>query len=125
MQLDLGDLESVVNFAKEFRSKYNRLDVLLCNGGIMNLPTRKTTPQGFEMQFGVNYLGHYTLTRCLMSSLKATEGSRVVHVASNAHRWGKKHMHWEDLQMKEDYHPFEAYAQSKYSTVLFSIQLAE
>lgn len=82
--LNLADLESVRSFAKEMNRRLTRLDVLINNAGLMACPRWKTA-QGYEMQFGVNHLGHFLLTNLLVDLLKKTNGSRVVTVASVIH----------------------------------------
>lgn len=71
MPLDLSDLQSVKKFAEDF--KYDHIDILLNNAGIMALPERQETVQGFEMQFGVNHIGHFVLTNLLLSKIKAAK----------------------------------------------------
>ncbi|CAL4065702.1 unnamed protein product [Meganyctiphanes norvegica] len=83
MDLDLGDLDSVHRFARDFLEKFNRLDVLINNAGIFLPPDqRKLTKDGFEMHMGVNYWGHFLLTHLLLDRIKATPNSRIVIVAS-------------------------------------------
>ncbi|WP_309569560.1 oxidoreductase [Deinococcus sp.] len=121
MSLDLGDLKSVEAFAAAFREKYDRLDVLVNNAGIM-VPPLGRTAQGFETQFGVNHLGHFALTAQLMPLLEKTPGARVVTVSSMAHRFGK--MDFGDLNWKSrKYAPMPAYGQSKLSNLLFTYEL--
>jgi len=85
MQLDLNDLNSVKSFAKAFNEKYDKLDILINNAGIMALPTRETTAQGHEKQFGVNHLGHFFLTKLLLDKVKAAPQGRIVNLSSMAH----------------------------------------
>src|ERR1041384_7740581 len=88
MKLDLADLSSVKTFTEEFRSKYSRLDRLINNAGVM-IPPYSRTKDGFELQFGTNHLGHFALTAQLIDILAATPDSRIVNVASGAHKFGK------------------------------------
>lgn len=125
MKLDLSDLNSVRAFADSFNKKFDRLDILLNNAGIMAMPLRKTTKQGHERQFGVNHLGHYLLTRLLTDTLNKTKDSRIVNVSSGAHRMFKNTINFNDLMSKKSYVPWEAYAQSKLSNILFTKYLAE
>ena len=85
MQLDLASLASIQEFSETFKSKYDRLDVLVNNAGIMMVPY-KTTEDGFESQFGTNHLGHFALTGQLIDLLKATPASRVVNVSTLTYR---------------------------------------
>ena len=120
IQLDLANLESVQRFAETFTTKYDRLDILMNNAGVMALPPRKTT-DGFEMQFGTNHLGHFALTGRLLDLILATPNARVVTVSSSLHRQGK--MNFDDLQSEENYAKWDAYAQSKLANLLFAFEL--
>ena len=122
MELDLMDLESVNSFVKQFSAKYDRLDVLMNNAGIMMTPYFKTK-DGFEAQMGTNHLGHFALTGLLLELIKSTPGSRVVNVSSNGHRFGT--MDFDNLLYEDgrDYTPMKAYGRSKLSNLLFSYEL--
>ena len=122
MELNLGDLESVRQFAEEFRARFDQLDLLINNAGVMVPPYGKTE-DGFETQFGVNHLGHFALTGRLMEMLLNTPGSRVVTVSSGAHRMGK--MNFGDLQWEREYKPWAAYGQSKLANLLFTFELQD
>ncbi len=82
--LDLADLDSVRSFAQLMNKKLNRLDILINNAGVMATPYTKS-PQGYEMQFAVNHLGHFLLTNLLLDLMKKTPNSRIISVASVAH----------------------------------------
>ena len=129
MQLDLNDLRSVKKFAIEFSNKYEKLDILLNNAGIMALPEREETVQGFEKQMGVNHLGHYLLTTLLMPKLKMSAEARVVNVSSLAHSLARNGLRVHDLNCKKYYQGWVAYFGSKlanvYSTRFFARQLKE
>ncbi len=122
MQLDLGDLDSVKNFAAAFKSGHKKLDVLLNNAGIMMTPYF-TTKDGFEGQFGTNHLGHFALTGLLMDLLLSTPGSRIVNVSSGAHKSGT--LDFDNLRFEngKDYAPMKAYGRSKLSNLLFTYEL--
>jgi len=120
LQLDLADLDSVAAFADAFKAKHDRLDLLINNAGIMVPPYGKTK-QGFELQLGTNHLGPFALTGHLMGLLLATAGSRVVSVASMAHRMGK--LNFDDLQRERRYSSWEAYGQSKVANLHFIYEL--
>lgn len=120
IQLDLADLGSVQAFADAFNAKYDRLDVLMNNAGMMATP-KSDTVDGFELQLGINHLGHFALTGMLLDKLAATEGSRVVNVSSLAASNGK--MKFDDLMGERSYSRFEAYAQSKLANLLFTNEL--
>jgi NAD(P)-dependent dehydrogenase (short-subunit alcohol dehydrogenase family) len=121
LELDLADLASVRDFAALIRAREGKLHGLVNNAGVMAIP-RQLTVDGFERQFAVNHLGHFALTGLLIDRLLATPGSRVVSLASQAHRIGK--MHWDDLDGAKSYHPWLAYGQSKLSNLLFAFELA-
>lgn len=121
LQLDLADLESVAAFASAFTGAYDRLDLLINNAGLMALPERRETEQGFEMQFGVNVLGHFALTGRLLPTALATSGGRIVTVSSLAHTRGR--IAFEDLQGERGYSPWGAYSQSKLGNLIFALEL--
>ncbi|HEY8966656.1 MAG TPA: SDR family NAD(P)-dependent oxidoreductase, partial [Candidatus Methylacidiphilales bacterium] len=118
--LDLADLASVRRFAGEQGGA--PLDLLVNNAAVMAVPTRETTVDGFERQFGTNYLGPFALTALLFPSLRRAPGTRVVTVASSAAKWGK--IDFANLQSERVYKPmFQAYAQSKLADLVFALEL--
>jgi NAD(P)-dependent dehydrogenase (short-subunit alcohol dehydrogenase family) len=119
--LDVADLKSVREFSKKFIASDRELNLLINNAGVMAYLDRKVSPDGFEMQFATNHLGHFALTGLLLPALLSTAGSRVVSVASLAHRTGT--MYFNDLQFEKKYKPWMAYAQSKLSNILFALEL--
>jgi NAD(P)-dependent dehydrogenase (short-subunit alcohol dehydrogenase family) len=118
--LDVADLDSVRRFAAEFLSEGKPLDLLINNAGVMAIPERRTTPQGFEMQFGTNHLGHFALTGLLLPALLRQPKSRVVTVASIAHKGGK--LNFDDLNGERGYDPRGAYQQSKLANLVFGLE---
>ncbi len=120
MPLDLSKLDDVRMFADDYLKTHDRLDLLINNAGIM-IPPFELTQDGFESQFGVNYLSHFLLTRLLLPLLEKTEGSRVVSLSSNAHKNGK--IHFDDLQFKKKYSAIAAYSQSKLACLMFAYEL--
>lgn len=121
MLLDLSSLDSIRIFASNFKNKYKQLDVLLNNAGIMTVPYG-LTEDGFELQNGVNHLGHFVLTALLFEMIKNTPGSRIVNVSSNAHKFGK--MDFDDyLFEKGKYGKLKSYGRSKLSNLLFTYEL--
>ncbi|WP_237478012.1 SDR family oxidoreductase [Lichenibacterium dinghuense] len=120
-RLDLADLASVAAFAAGVVAS-GPLDVLVCNAGVMAFPTRRTTRDGFEEQFGTNYLGHFALAARLMPALTGAGGAaRVVSVASLAHVQGRIDL--DDLQGATRYDPWTAYRQSKLAMLIFAREL--
>jgi len=123
MKLDLADLASVRSFAEEFKGKYSRLDRLINNAGVM-IPPYSKTADGFELQFGTNHLGHFALTERLLDVLDKTEGSRIVNVSSNAHRFGN--IDFDDLSWeKRGYRRWRAYGDSKIANLYFTSELSK
>ena len=121
--LDLASLASVQAFAGRMQDAGQVIDTLVNNAGIMAPSVRRTTADGFELQFGVNYLGHFALTAWLMPALlRAEAGARVVQVSSVAHRRGR--MAWDDLQGDRRYNAWTAYSQSKLAMLIFALELA-
>jgi NAD(P)-dependent dehydrogenase (short-subunit alcohol dehydrogenase family) len=120
LRLDLGDLASVRAAAAEFKERHDRLDLLVNNAGLM-IPPYGRTRDGFELQFGVNHLGHYALTGLLLDRLARGSAPRVVTVSSNAHRRGT--IRFDDLDWAHGYHPMNAYAMSKLANLLFAAEL--
>lgn len=122
MHLDLSDLESVVAFANEFKQQHARLDVLINNAGVMWPPKRETTKQGFELQLGINHLGHFALTAHLFDILKATPQSRIVSQSSIAHSMISK-LDLANVNWEKSYNKNKAYGQSKLANLLFTYEL--
>lgn len=120
LEMDLADLDSVESAANEFRSRHDRLDVLVNNAGLMATP-RQETAQGFEMQIGVNHLGHFALTGHLLPLLLDSGPSRVVSISSQGHRMGRLDL--DDLNSERGYSPWPAYFQSKLANLLFTREL--
>jgi NAD(P)-dependent dehydrogenase (short-subunit alcohol dehydrogenase family) len=118
--LDLADLSSVAQFADGLAADHGRVDLLLNNAGLMAVDAARTR-DGFEMQFGVNHLGHFALTVRLLPLLTATAGSRVVTMSSMGHRAGR--MHFDDLMFDRGYSRWQAYFQSKLANLLFTAEL--
>jgi NAD(P)-dependent dehydrogenase (short-subunit alcohol dehydrogenase family) len=118
--LDLASLRSIADFAARFAREHEQLHALCNNAGVMALPEGKTA-DGFELQLGINHLGHYALTGHLLPQLLATDDSRVVTVSSHAHRLGR--MHWDNLHGERRYHKWLAYGHSKLANLLFTFEL--
>lgn len=120
MKLDVGSLDSVHEFAATFKDKYARLDILLNNAGLMAIP-RQETADGFEMQLGVNHLGHFALTGLLLDVITNTPNARIHNVTSTANFMGS--INFDDLMGEQEYGRWTAYGQSKLANVFFTFEL--
>lgn len=121
--IDLADLDSVRSFADKIKSLTDRLDLLVNNAGVMACPNKWRTKQGYDMQFGINHLGHFLLTNLLLDLIKKTPQSRIISVSSVAHYFGT--MDWDNLDGKHNYNLVKGYCQSKLAIVLFTRELAK
>lgn len=119
--LDLNSLQSVKDFATGVLANVNNLDILINNAGVMACPFAKTEDD-FEIQMGVNHLGHFALTGLLMPLLKTTKGSRIVATSSIAHKNGN--INFDDLNWESrDYNTNKAYGDSKIANLYFAYEL--
>lgn len=116
---DLGNMQDIRDFTDQFKKHYDKLDVLVNNAGVISMDRRETI-DGLEEQFGVNHIGHFLLTLRLLDIMK--KGSRIVVVASGAHKAGK--IHFDDYNLSKGFHAIVAYAQSKLANILFTRELA-
>lgn len=120
-QLDLADLASIEASAKRMCSKYQRIDVLINNAGVVMHTKREVTKDGFELQFGTNFLGHYALTAHLMPLLRKGHNPRVVNVCALAANHGV--INFDDLQAEHQFKIMQVYGQSKLANLIFSLEL--
>ncbi|WP_137145844.1 SDR family NAD(P)-dependent oxidoreductase [Mycolicibacterium sp. CR10] len=120
-ELDLTSLDSISAAADALKSRFDRIDLLINNAGVMTTP-KGTTADGFELQFGTNHLGHFALTGQLLERLLDVPGARVVTVSSNGHKMGGA-IHFDDLQWERSYSRMGAYTQSKLANLLFTYEL--
>ncbi|MAF05246.1 SDR family oxidoreductase [Herbaspirillum huttiense] len=120
--LDLSSLASVRTFADQMLSEGRPIDLLLNNAGIMMPPKRALSPDGFELQFATNFLGHFALTNLLLPLLLEAKAPRVTTITSSAAIGAK--INFDDLQSERSYSPVTAYAQSKLACLLLANQLA-
>ena len=120
IQMDLTDLESVKTFAKNFLEKYDRLDVLMNNAGVMVPPLTKTVDD-FELQMGANYFGHFLLNGLLLERLNATPNARIVMLSSLAHENGA--IDFDNLNAEKSYSKIGAYGQSKLACLMHALEL--
>jgi NAD(P)-dependent dehydrogenase (short-subunit alcohol dehydrogenase family) len=121
-RLDLADLATVRDFADGLIAEGNPLDLLINNAGVMTPPTRMSTADGFELQFGTNYLGPFALTMRLLPLVLAAPAPRVVTMSSGAANLGR--IHFNDLQWERRYRPVGSYAQSKLADLYLARHLA-
>ncbi|MEM7099433.1 MAG: oxidoreductase [Pseudomonadota bacterium] len=119
IELDLASLASIEKAAEKVSSK-PKLDLLINNAGVM-IPPKSLTDDGFELQFGVNHLGHFALTGRLLGKLINNEGARIVNVSSLAHRNGR--INYDDINAQKQYNRMDRYAMSKFANLLFTYEL--
>jgi NAD(P)-dependent dehydrogenase (short-subunit alcohol dehydrogenase family) len=120
--LDLASLKSVRAFAQKVGGEA-KVDLLVNNAGVMRLPTREVTEDGFERQFGTNFLGPFALTMLLMPALGRSDSPRVTTVSSGAANMGLKRVNFEDMQWERSYGPWKAYCQSKLADLMLMLEL--
>ena len=118
-RLDVAELASVEAFAEGWGAR--PVDLLVLNAGVMAVPVRRVTPDGFELQFATNFLGHFALTARLVPAVRASAAPRIVTLASLAHWMGK--IDFADLQGERPYQPWKAYSQSKLAMLMFALEL--
>eukprot|EP00835_Amoeboradix_gromovi_P004272 NODE_323_length_10965_cov_0.441561.p4 type:complete len:316 gc:universal NODE_323_length_10965_cov_0.441561:4494-5441(+) len=124
-KLDLSDLSSIKEFAKLVSAKSSKIDILINNAGIMALPERTLTKDGFEMQMGTNHMGHYALTGLLMPLILKSDKARIVNVSSSAQQFGAKYDFDNFDYSKGGYGAWRAYGNSKLANMLFSLSLQQ
>jgi NAD(P)-dependent dehydrogenase (short-subunit alcohol dehydrogenase family) len=120
-RVDLGSLASVADFSNRILAQDRPIDLLINNAGVMTPPKRKTTADGFELQFGTNHVSHFALTGRLLPLLRRGCQTRIVTVSSLAHRQGR--VNFDDLQSDRSYKPSFLYRQSKLANLLFTFEL--
>lgn len=120
-RLDLASLKSIAEFAERLGSRRQSVDILINNAGVMVPPRREETEDGFELQFGTNFLGHFALTAGLLPLLRNGSEPRVVTLSSLAARAGS--INFADLNAKQAYKPMPAYSQSKLACLMFALEL--
>ena len=120
MCLDTGSQASVHSFCDAWWKTGKKIDCLILNAGISNVPKREETEDGFERQFATNYLCHFTLTVLLLPYMN--NAACIIPVASLSHK--RTLFHFEDLQLKQCYNPMTAYSQSKLAVLTFALELS-
>ena len=124
VRMDLSDLASVRRAASEVLATVPRIDALICNAAIAQVPTQQLTVDGFESQLGTNHYGHFVLCGMLFDRLKATEG-RIVVVASLGYNLGIKTIQFDDMNWDQNYSANGAYSQSKLAQMMFAYELQD
>lgn len=120
-ELDLASLDSVRAFAAKLAADHPAIDLLVNNAGVVLLGPRRTSADGFELQFATNMLGHFALTGLLLGNLAAAREPRVVSLSSITHK--NAHLDFDDLMFERDYRASPAYGRSKLATTVFGIEL--
>jgi NAD(P)-dependent dehydrogenase (short-subunit alcohol dehydrogenase family) len=120
VHLDLASLQSVKTFAETILATETRLDLLVNNAGVM-IPPQAISEDGYEIQFGINFVGHFALTGRLFNLLNSTEGSRVVTLSSIAHRGAS--IDFDNFKLEKPYSPWREYGQSKLADMIFTVEL--
>lgn len=118
---DLGSLTEIRKFCRSFKEKYSSLNILINNAGVI-LPKRHLTKDGYELQFGVNHLGHFLVTNLLLDLILKSPPARIINVSSGAHKIGK--IYFEDINLEKSYSTIKAYSRSKLANILFTYELA-
>lgn len=119
---DLSITAHIRRVAEEIRAKYQQIDRLVNNAGMLPNAKRETSADGWELTFAINHMSYFTLTQELLPLLKTTPNARVINVASEAHRSGK--FEADNLQLTDGYSTFKAYGNSKLFNIMFAHELA-
>lgn len=122
--MDLGDQASVKAAAEEIFEKVDRIDALICNGAIAQVPKQQLTVDGFESQLGVNHYGHFTLQALLFPLIEKSKG-RIVTVGSMGYNLGIKTIRFDDMNWDQDYTANDAYSQSKLAQIMSIYELQD
>ncbi len=120
-ELDLASLGSVRAFAAKLAVDHPAIDLLVNNAGVVLLGPRRTSADGFELQFATNVLGHFALTGLLLDHLAAAREARVVNLSSITHK--NAHLDFDDLMSERGYRATTAYGRSKLATTIFGLEL--
>lgn len=121
MLADMSSQSSILDFTKEFKSKYDRIDVLVNNAGLI-VGERKLTIDGLESTFATNHMGYYLTTKWLLDLVKESKSGRIVNVASEAHRAGDINL-FNDINCEKGYNSMKVYGQSKLYNIIFTYEL--
>jgi NAD(P)-dependent dehydrogenase (short-subunit alcohol dehydrogenase family) len=122
-EIDLGNLASIAAFGGRLKDKGRPIDVLVNNAGVMTPPRREVTSDGFELQFGTNYLGHFALSAHLLPLVRKSPAPRVVTLSSVAARSSDATIDFSDIQAERAYKPMQVYSRSKLACLMFAFEL--
>ena len=124
VQMDLANLSSVRQAAKEVIKRIPKIDALICNAAIAQVPKQKFTTDGFESQLGVNHYGHFLLCGLLFQRIEKS-GGRIVVVGSEGYKMGIKTIQFDDMNWDKNYHPMNTYCHSKLAQIMFAYELQD
>ena len=124
IRMDLGEQASVRKAAEEVLEKVSRIDALICNGAIAQVPKQRITVDGFESQLGVNHYGHFLLQGLLYPRIEESKG-RIVVVGSEGYKMGIKTIKFDDMNWDKNYHPNNVYSQSKLAQIMSVYELQD
>lgn len=124
IKMDLSDLSVVRSAAEKVINKVSKIDALICNAAIAQVPTQKMTVDGFESHLGVNHYGHFLLCGLLFDLIEKSNG-RIVVVASEGYKMGLKTIQFDDINWDKNYNPMKVYCQSKLAQMMFAYELQD
>lgn len=124
IQMDLASLASVRNAANEVIQAVPKIDALICNAAIAQVPNQQFTTDGFESQLGVNHYGHFVLCGMLFNRVEESNG-RIVVVGSEGYKMGIKTIQFHDMNWDHNYHPMNTYCHSKLAQIIFAYELQD
>ena len=122
IKMDLAELSSVRNAAKEMMHAVTKIDALICNAAVAQIAKRAFTHDGFESQLGINHYGHFLLINLLFDTVEKSKG-RIVVVGSEAYKMGLKTIQFDDMDFDKNYHPNNAYSHSKLAQIMCAYEL--
>lgn len=123
MDLDLSDFDSILKFCQSFYSRFDALDILINNAGIMMPNEKMESAQGHEIQFATNHLGHFLLTKQLLPALEKAPAGRIVTTSSVVAKLKAADIYFSDIHFNHTYHKMKSYAQSKLANIMFAVDL--
>ena len=124
VHLDLSNLTSVRTCARQLKTDYDCIDILINNAGVMMFKDRLLSPQGYEMQLATNHFGHFVFTHELLPLLESSEQGRIVVISSLVTNMKAAAIYFDDINFNKSYDPMKAYAQSKLANLMFILDLA-